>query len=195
MHWLAGSIVAIWGLVVVVGAQTGFFASLYLPLIAPIVATTIICQCWSISLRLGSAPMSRRSALARSRFFISGEFRPRSSSSGTEPMASSRPHFGCLLERETLSPEAMPPRAGNLYGTTEFGGASGQGVVFKLSPGGTETVLYSFTGGNDGAFPNDIGSLVADRAGNLYGTTLFGGTTGSGVVFKPTGPGFAPEPA
>jgi hypothetical protein len=42
MHWLVGSIVAIWGLAVVVGAQTGFFASLYLPLIAPIVAATII---------------------------------------------------------------------------------------------------------------------------------------------------------
>ena len=76
----------------------------------------------------------------------------------------------------------MPPRAGNLYGTTEFGGASGQGVVFKLSPGGTETVLYSFTGGNDGAFPNDIGSLIADRAGNLYGTTVNGGADpGNGV--------------
>ncbi|HEY4847737.1 MAG TPA: choice-of-anchor tandem repeat GloVer-containing protein, partial [Methylocella sp.] len=40
--------------------------------------------------------------------------------------------------------------AGNLYGTTSNGGAFGQGVVFKLSPGGTETVLHSFTGG-DGA--------------------------------------------
>src|SRR3974377_1651735 len=43
--------------------------------------------------------------------------------------------------------------AGYLYGTTSLGGAFGYGVVFKLSPTGTETVLHSFTGGTDGAFP------------------------------------------
>jgi uncharacterized repeat protein (TIGR03803 family) len=42
---------------------------------------------------------------------------------------------------------------GNLYGTTEFGGASGYGVVFKLDMTGTETVLYSFTGGRTGNIP------------------------------------------
>jgi uncharacterized repeat protein (TIGR03803 family) len=79
--------------------------------------------------------------------------------------------------------------AGNLYGTTTQGGASGNGVVFKLSPGGTETVLYSFTGGSsDGAFP--IAGLLADGAGNLYGMTGSGGTSNDGVVFKLTGTGF-----
>jgi uncharacterized repeat protein (TIGR03803 family) len=43
--------------------------------------------------------------------------------------------------------------AGNLYGTTYLGGADGDGVVFKLAPNGTETVLYSFTGGSDGWTP------------------------------------------
>ena len=62
--------------------------------------------------------------------------------------------------------------AGNLYGTTFYGG-SGCGVVFKLSPSGTETVLYSFTGGSDGRLP--VAGLIADRAGNLYGTTAGGG--------------------
>jgi len=71
--------------------------------------------------------------------------------------------------------------AGNLYGTTEFGGATfggptstcnesyGCGVVFKLSPAGTETVLHSFTGGADGSTP--YAGLIQDGAGNLYGTT------------------------
>ena len=72
--------------------------------------------------------------------------------------------------------------AGNLYGTTEFGGASGAGVVFKLGPSGKETVLYPFTGGADGA--NPIATLIRDAAGNLYGTTVNGGASGVGVVFS-----------
>jgi uncharacterized repeat protein (TIGR03803 family) len=80
--------------------------------------------------------------------------------------------------------------AGNLYGTTDEGGASGYfGNVYKLSPGAngkwTETVLYSFDG-NDGAY--GIGNVVLDRAGNLYGATFGGGGTscefGCGVVFE-----------
>jgi uncharacterized repeat protein (TIGR03803 family) len=72
---------------------------------------------------------------------------------------------------------------GNLYGTTFYGGASNAGVVFKLSPTGTETVLYSFTGGADGAYP--YAGLIRDAAGNLYGTTAGGGAFRTwGVVFK-----------
>jgi uncharacterized repeat protein (TIGR03803 family) len=69
--------------------------------------------------------------------------------------------------------------AGNLYGTTYGGGASSDGTVFQLTPpatqGGswTETVLYSFKGGSDGEYP--VASLIFDPAGNLYGTTVFGG--------------------
>jgi uncharacterized repeat protein (TIGR03803 family) len=94
---------------------------------------------------------------------------------------------------------------GNLYGTTSFGGntssscpygSTGCGVVFKLDPSGTETVLHTFSGGTDGA--NPYAGLIRDAAGNLYGTTSFGGntssscpygSTGCGVVFKldPTG--------
>jgi hypothetical protein len=85
-------------------------------------------------------------------------------------------------------------KQGNLYGTTNVGGISGAcntdgfagygcGTVFELSPSGngtwTETVLYAFTGGADGAFP--YSSLVIDKAGNVYGTTnSFGSTFGSG---------------
>jgi len=72
--------------------------------------------------------------------------------------------------------------AGNSYGTTYHGGSSGYGVVFKVSTKGTETVLHSFTGPPDGAYPLD--GVVRDAAGNLYGTTYHGGSSGYGVVFK-----------
>lgn len=78
--------------------------------------------------------------------------------------------------------------AGNFYGTTNQGGASSTGVVFKIDPTGNETVLYTFTGGADGYSPN--ATLVRDTAGNLYGTTYLGGAftshclQGCGTVFK-----------
>jgi uncharacterized repeat protein (TIGR03803 family) len=72
--------------------------------------------------------------------------------------------------------------AGNLYGTTTQGGSSGAGVVFKVDPNGTETVLHNFTGGTDGADPT--GGLLLDKAGNLYGATSQGGTANEGVLFK-----------
>jgi uncharacterized repeat protein (TIGR03803 family) len=73
--------------------------------------------------------------------------------------------------------------AGNLYGTTSYGGASNAGTVFKVDTSNTETVLYSFTGGADGAYPYSSG-LVMDSVGNLYGTTYKGGTANLGTVFK-----------
>jgi uncharacterized repeat protein (TIGR03803 family) len=76
---------------------------------------------------------------------------------------------------------------GNLYGTTYGGGAHGLGIVFKLTPEGKETVLYSFcarTDCTDGAQPT--AGLVLDQKGNLYGTTEFNGAYGYGVVFKLT---------
>ena len=71
--------------------------------------------------------------------------------------------------------------AGNLYGTTSYGGTNGVGTVFKLDPAGQETVLHSFSG-RDGKIP--YGTLARDKAGNLYGTTYGGGAFGGGVVFK-----------
>jgi uncharacterized repeat protein (TIGR03803 family) len=72
--------------------------------------------------------------------------------------------------------------SGNLYGTTQQGGAHGNGVVFKLAPNGKETVLHAFTGGSDGAQP--FAGLIADRKGYLYGTTWSGGANGVGIIFK-----------
>ena len=88
--------------------------------------------------------------------------------------------------------------SGNLYGTTIEGGIGSGcpvgeydcGTVFKIAPDGTESVLYSFAGGSDGIFPQ--AGLVADKNGNLYGTTLLGGggtgcsdgTSGCGTLFE-----------
>jgi len=74
--------------------------------------------------------------------------------------------------------------AGNLYGTTQYGGtAGGFGTIFRLDTSGNETVLYSFSGTPDGEDP--YAGLVADRAGNLYGSTLYGGTNGGfGALFR-----------
>jgi len=82
--------------------------------------------------------------------------------------------------------------AGNLYGTTIYGGSSEDGTVFRLTapatPGSVWTlnVLHNFIGHTDGKYC--YGSLVFDPAGNLYGTTLFGGQSGGGTVFQLTAP-------
>ena len=77
--------------------------------------------------------------------------------------------------------------AGNLYGTTTSGGLNscyfniGCGVVFKLSPQGTETILYTFTGQGDGGVP--LAGLIRDARGNLYGTAPKAGKWGRYVVW------------
>jgi uncharacterized repeat protein (TIGR03803 family) len=76
----------------------------------------------------------------------------------------------------------MLDSAGNLYGTTNAGGAFNYGTVFELDSTGTETVLYSFTGLGDGAFP--YAGVVWDSVGNLYGTTNEGGAFSHGTVYK-----------
>jgi uncharacterized repeat protein (TIGR03803 family) len=82
---------------------------------------------------------------------------------------------------------------GTLYGTSCYGGTSGAGTVFKISSGGAGfAVLYSFTGGaSDGARP--LAALVLDGTGSLYGTTVGGGASGLGTVFRVgrDGSGFA----
>jgi uncharacterized repeat protein (TIGR03803 family) len=99
-----------------------------------------------------------------------------------------------VLHRFKGSPDGAKPSGslildakGTLYGVTSEGGALegslGCGTVFKVDPSG-ETVLYGFCskGGTDGIQPN--GDLVMDATCNLYGTTLVGGSEGSGTIFK-----------
>src|SRR6185312_1364328 len=81
---------------------------------------------------------------------------------------------------------------GNLFGTTAFGGANGDGAVFEIkrTAGGyasTPTILVSFDGA-DGETP--YGGLIVDATGNLFGTTSAGGANGDGTVFEITGSGF-----
>jgi len=76
-------------------------------------------------------------------------------------------------------------QAGNIYGTTAGGGLNNNGVVYKLtrSQGGwSESVLYTFTGGDDGGAP--MSGPVFDSAGNIYGVTIFGGAHGMGTVYE-----------
>ncbi|HUI84280.1 MAG TPA: choice-of-anchor tandem repeat GloVer-containing protein [Candidatus Binatia bacterium] len=89
--------------------------------------------------------------------------------------------------------------AGNIYGTTYSGGGSGCGgpgcgTVFKLASSGgswSESLVYRFTGGADGAAP--LATVTLDQAGNLYGTASGAGRNGLGVVFQlsPTGSGWS----
>jgi uncharacterized repeat protein (TIGR03803 family) len=74
-------------------------------------------------------------------------------------------------------------RAGNLYGNTYWGGSFGEGVVYKLSPSGTLTVVHSFEGGTkDGCWA--YGTPAMDSHGNLYGTTTKCGPKDLGIVWK-----------
>ncbi|HSZ00753.1 MAG TPA: choice-of-anchor tandem repeat GloVer-containing protein [Terriglobales bacterium] len=96
-----------------------------------------------------------------------------------------------ILHSFAGTPDGEDPRsvlvrdaAGNLYGTTQYGGTNGgYGTVFKLDANGKLTLLYSFAGTPDGDDP--YAGLLRDKAGNLYGTTQYGGTNGGyGTVFK-----------
>ena len=82
---------------------------------------------------------------------------------------------------------------GNLYGTTEYGGAFHKGTVFRLAPDGTLTVLHRFRG-PDGRSP--ASGVVRDSRGNLYGTTTQGGTADRGTLYllswKPATPATRP---
>jgi uncharacterized repeat protein (TIGR03803 family) len=92
-----------------------------------------------------------------------------------------------------LAPVIMDS-AGNLYGTTEFGGTYNWGAVFELSPSGAGwavTILYSFTGGADGGHP--ASGLIMDAAGNLYGTTSEYLAPGNVFELSPSGGGWTQQ--
>jgi uncharacterized repeat protein (TIGR03803 family) len=95
-----------------------------------------------------------------------------------------------VLHAFTGVPDGATPQAGlvadakgNLYGVTNSGGRDQySGAVFRVTPSGKESILYAFNGpAGDGSFP--CATLVRDPAGNLYGTTFFGGANNLGTVF------------
>jgi uncharacterized repeat protein (TIGR03803 family) len=95
------------------------------------------------------------------------------------------------------APVLIVDGAGNLYGTTIFGGPATQcpstggcGVLFKLSPGGNETVLHAFCSEKncaDGALP--MGGLIRERDGTIFGTATFGGVTSDKWCYPDSGVG------
>ena len=92
-----------------------------------------------------------------------------------------RPH----RHRRSQSLSALVEGAdGNFYGTTHFGGAFDQGTAFRMTPAGAVTVVKSFTGGADGAFPDT--ALIQPRDGNFYGAAKVGGASGYGTLYKMT---------
>src|ERR1700733_8234733 len=86
----------------------------------------------------------------------------------------------------------MVDAAGILYGTANIGGLvggacgiDGCGTVYRVTPKGKESVLYSFKGGStDGSYPD--GGLIRDASGNLYGTAAVAGPGNAGIIFKLT---------
>ena len=75
---------------------------------------------------------------------------------------------------------------GDIYGTTDFGGTNGQGVLFKLASDGTETILHNFAG-SEGTEPD--GGVIVMGNGNIFGTAGSGGSSGNGTIFKLTAAG------
>lgn len=108
------------------------------------------------------------------------------------------PHAGGLWSKKTLHNfsggkdgatgslgDLLLDAAGNIYGVTEQGGANGAGTVYRIARAGGKvsfSTLYAFKGMPDGASP--YGGLAWDAAGNLYGTTYFGGIVGMGTAFQ-----------
>src|SRR5438132_1296180 len=86
---------------------------------------------------------------------------------------------GCLLQATD----------GNFYGLTQGGGTEGKGTIFQMTTNGLLSTLISF-GSTNGSYPSgSSGSLVQGRDGNLYGTTVAGGVSDLGTVFRATAVG------
>jgi uncharacterized repeat protein (TIGR03803 family) len=96
--------------------------------------------------------------------------------------------FAGSAAKDGAAPEAALVQGsdGSFYGTTRFGGVDNQGTVFRITPAGAETVLYSFdaAGSADGAGP--VAPVLQGRDGNFYGTTQVGGAKGDGTAFQLT---------
>jgi uncharacterized repeat protein (TIGR03803 family) len=100
-------------------------------------------------------------------------------------------HSFNIVDGEEPSAGLLRDAAGNLYGTTDYGGdtncTSGCGTVFELDSSGKESALYKFKAPPDGDTPESL--LIRDGSGSVYGTTVLGGTGDNGIIFKVGGHG------
>jgi uncharacterized repeat protein (TIGR03803 family) len=106
---------------------------------------------------------------------------------GAKGKSAYRVLYTFMSRQDGTPPNALTfDAAGNLYGTTYYGGAYNYGTIFKLTPrmhgNWTKMILYNLKDAAEGEFPDS--EIVLDVAGNLYGSTYDGGTRGSGVVFQ-----------
>lgn len=72
--------------------------------------------------------------------------------------------------------------SGNVYGTTDYGGANTYGTIFEITANGAESVVHSFGGSGDGSTPD--GAITIEPNGDKYGTTSYGGSSENGVIWK-----------
>ncbi len=95
--------------------------------------------------------------------------------------------FGSGADGAQPTGSLLQGKDGSLYGTTSAGGVANQGVIFRITAAGAEAVLYSFIGmgvSTDGRTPSR--QIIQANDGNFYGTNEYGGSHGSGTVFKLT---------
>jgi uncharacterized repeat protein (TIGR03803 family) len=121
-------------------------------------------------------------------FGLGNVFKLGPDASGNPTVLTTLHSFGSTPTDATLpAGRLLLDSAGNLWGTTESGGVSGHGTIFKIDAAGNYSVVHSFSDTPDGAIPE--GGLIVDAAGNFYGTTFHGGASDSGTVFRMTAAG------
>jgi uncharacterized repeat protein (TIGR03803 family) len=109
---------------------------------------------------------------------------------GLTPLAAQAQTYTVLHKFDTSGPyeftggRLAQGRDGNFYAESDYGGTSGEGAIFKLTPSGKLTVLHSFNGSTDGG--EGTGGLTLGADGNFYGNTSLGGTGDGGTTFKVT---------
>jgi uncharacterized repeat protein (TIGR03803 family) len=89
---------------------------------------------------------------------------------------------GGTSDGQIPSAEVTLDASGNIYGTTDGGGANSEGTLFEITAGGTESLVHSFGASVDGTIPD--GAVIFDASGNMYGTTNYGGPNDDGTLWE-----------
>ncbi len=130
--------------------------------------------------------------LSRSALFISAGFAAFASGATAQSYTVLHRFTGAPNDGDTPYADLRADSEGSLYGTTRFGGTKDYGTIFKVATDGTETLLYSFTGGKDDEYPS-AGVTVDQKTGDLYGTASGNSVVdcdeGCGIIWKLTARG------